>query len=149
MNSISAFIMQEYIKYNDYIKINMNIQKINDDILSCENDIVIKLSELQKCKNVDIKISLNNSLEALNNNVKKLENSRKNIIYKEFEEMKKRYPGILDKFMDGISKETLISVLTTFDNYSKGDINKDQAYNVGVDYMTKQYNLPKDFYVRK
>jgi len=90
---------------------------------------------------------LNENMEELNELNKLTKQEYETLMSEKFSEFKDKYPTLFEKFIhDDMDPEILNNVLDTYTMVEQGRINNRQGRNMGMDYTTNRFNLPKDFF---
>jgi hypothetical protein len=90
---------------------------------------------------------LNENMEELNNLNKLTKAEYDELMSKNFSEFKDKYPTLFEKFVhNDINPEILNNVLDTYTMVEQGKISQRQGRNMGMDYTTDRFNMPKDFF---
>lgn len=147
-SNTKQIILGEYNKFID-LKINdPQIKYLSETQENISKEIVNTTGTLQKIEgkdNVNQLVEKLNHLTTLHN---KLKNEYTILLKTKLEILYNNWPGLFDRLIEGIDKETLENVLNVFEDYSKGKLKADQAVNKGIDFMQTKYKLPKDFFDR-
>jgi flagellin-specific chaperone FliS len=131
----------------------MDLKMTNEKIgyLSTSQDkisreITAAFNDLQKSTSIEMTKELGNKLNYLTDLHKKLKVEYNEILQRELSVLYKNWPDIFEKIQEGIDRETLDNVLTVFENVQNGKMSKNEALSNGMDFMSKKYNLPSDFF---
>jgi len=90
---------------------------------------------------------LNENMEELNKLNKLTKEDYEDVMSTRFSEFKGRYPSLFEKFINNeMDDEILNHVLNTYTMVEQGHINTRQGRNMGMDFTTKKFDLPKDFF---
>lgn len=139
-------ILQQYDHYLDLKISNEKVKYLSESQDKLSKEIVATVGLLQKSKAEQDNIQLSQKLNHLTVLHKKLKTQYTEIIKDELKILYETWPDLFDKVIEGVDRETLEHVLTTFDEYQKGQLDANQAVGQGMNYMTTKYNLPKDFF---
>jgi len=147
-NDISSIIMSQY---NHFINLKSNNPKFRDlynEIESISVDIVNHIGSLNKMEKGPLAETVNAKLKELNQKHKDLNNEYKELLKIELNILYSNWPDLFEQITTGkgIDRSTLEHVLDTFRKYKNNEVSPDKAVDLGVDYMTNKYNLPKDFF---
>lgn len=139
-------ILQQYDHYLDLKISNEKVKYLSESQDKLSKEIVATVGLLQQSKAGQDNIQLSQKLNHLTALHKKLKTEYTEIIKDELKILYETWPDLFDKVIEGVDRETLEHVLTTFDEYQKGQLDANQAVGQGMNYMTTKYNLPKDFF---
>ena len=139
-------ILQQYDHYLDLKISNEKVKYLSESQDKLSKEIVATVGLLQQSKAEQDNIQLSQKLNHLTVLHKKLKTQYTEIIKDELKILYETWPDLFDKVIEGVDRETLEHVLTTFDEYQKGQLDANQAVGQGMNYMTTKYNLPKDFF---
>jgi len=144
--SVRSIIMQQYDYFLNLKISNEKIKYLSETQDKISKEIISNVGLLQKAPSKDVSNQLNTKLNNLTALHKKLKSEYTDILKTELNILYENWPGIFDKIIEGVDRETLEHVLTVFEEYQKGHLDSNEAVGQGIDYMTMKYNLPKDFF---
>jgi Zn-dependent metalloprotease len=144
--SVKDIIMGQYNRFMELKVSNEHLKYLCESQEKISKEITGAVSVLQQATEKTMIHQLNEKLEHLTTLHKKLQGEYDKILQKELDVVFTKWPGIYDKIKEGIDKDTLENVLTVFDNYQSGKVSANDAVVSGMDFMSKKYNLPKDFF---
>lgn len=147
-NNLKNKILKFFDIFNNLKTNNVEVQRLFDKVNILSQKIVIKVNDLQSLTDNDLNIKneIVNNIKILNDEHNYYKTQLDNKIKFELTELCENYPELYDKFVDGIDRETLEHVLNVIEEQRKGFITSETAINIGVNYSTVKYKLPKDFF---
>ena len=145
-SEIKRTIMEHYDRFINLQKTNETIGHLSQSKEKLSQEITQTFALFQSSTEKEITQRLNEKLNHLTDLYKKLETDYDEILKKEMTVIYQQWPGIYEKFKEGIDRETLENVLTVFEHYQSGKVSANQAVNNGIDFTTKKYKLPADFF---
>jgi hypothetical protein len=147
-NNLKNKILKFFDIFNNLKTSNVEVQRLFDKVNILSQKIVLKVNDLQSLTNNDlsIKSEIVNNIKILNDEHNYYKTQLDNKIKFELTELCENYPELYDKFVDGIDRETLEHVLNVIEEQRNGFITSETAINIGVNYSTSKYKLPKDFF---
>jgi hypothetical protein len=147
-NDIAKIIMSQYDHFNDLKLNNSKFKYLSNEIENISNDIINHVGTLNKMEKGPLAESINVKLGELNSRHKKLENEYIELLKIELNILYTNWPSLFEQITtgNGIDRTTLEHVLNTFSKYKNNEVSPDKAVEMGVDFMTNKYNLPKDFF---
>lgn len=145
MNNVKSTILGQYDKFLNLKASNPKVKYLSDTQEKISNEIIATVGLLQKSSK-DVATQLSIKLNHLSDLHKKLKEEYTEILKSELSVLHENWPGIFDKVLEGVDRETLEHVLSVFEDHKKGRHDANQSVSIGVDYMTKKYKLPKDFF---
>jgi hypothetical protein len=144
---VKLTILQQYDLYTQLKTSDAKIKYMSESQDNLSKEILSTITLLQKAEKPDAP-ALHDKLNHMTEVHKKLKSEFTDTMKDKLNILYKYWPDIFDKVLEGIDRDTLENVLSVYDTFSKGQISDDQAVNLGVDYMTKKYKLPNDFFDR-
>jgi hypothetical protein len=141
-----AVIMQQFDIFQSLKTNNSHIKYLSETQETLSKEIVNTMGLLQKSTSKEETKQTSLKMEHINTLYNKLKTEYTEILKVELVVLYRQWPGLFDKFIEGIDRETLDHVLSVFDDYQKGKFDENEAVSHGVDYMQMKYNLPKDFF---
>jgi len=91
--------------------------------------------------------ALNENMEELNKLNKICKKEYESLMSDKFADFKNRYPTLFDKFINNDMDDNILNhVLDTYTMVEQGQINSRQGRNMGMDFTTQKFGLPKDFF---
>lgn len=148
LGNTKQIVLSQYDKFMDLKKNDTQIKYLSETQDNISKEIVDTTGTLQKVEgkqNVNQLVDKLNHLTSLHN---KLKHEYTELLKTKLDILYNNWPGLFDRIIDDIDKETLDHVLTAFEDYNKGKIKPDDAIKNGLDFMEKKYKLPKDFFDR-
>lgn len=144
--NVKQTILNQYDHYIEMTTRDPIIKRLFDTQQKLSAEITNTFGILQKSENKDESRSLNEKMNRLTELYNKTKKEYDDLMKKELSVVYQTWPGIYEKIIEGVDRETLVHVLTVFEDYQKGNIDADGAVMNGMDYMTSKYSLPKDFF---
>ena len=136
-------------KYRHFLhlkKSNQRIQYLSQTKETISQQIVLKVAELQQSQSKAQSNDLSMQLDHLHDLHKQLTHEYTTLLQKELEIVHQNWPGLFEKIIEGVDRQTLEHVLTVYEQYQSGNINQNEAVTQGIEYMTTKYQLPDDFF---
>lgn len=144
--NVKEIIMQQYDHYESLKKSNERVSYIVNAQEKISKEFTESFSQFQKSEDQELRRQLGDKLNHLTDLQKKLENEYQEIMKKELDILYQKWPGIFNKFVEGVDRETLEHVLSSYEKFKSGKISSNEAVMTGMDYMTERYHLPSDFF---
>lgn len=143
---IKHTILDQYDRFVQLKQTDSKIRYLAETQEKISKEIIAMVGLLQNTPDVAKQHQLNNQLNHLTDLHNNLKTEYTQLLKTEFSQIADTYPGIFDKLIEGVDRNTLEHVLTVFDEYGKGNLNSKEAVTQGIDYMTAKYHLPPDFF---
>ena len=146
--SVKEIILGQYDHLTQLRRTDPQIKYLSETQEKISQEIVDNVARLQASPSSEEATQLNVKLNHLTDIHKQLKAEYTVLLQQALAPLYTQWPGIYDKVLEGINRQTLEHVLSVFEDYDKGRLDSNQAVNQGVDYMTMTYNLPRDFFDR-
>ena len=141
-----SIILQSYDHFTTLKTSNPKIKYFSETMETISKEIVDTVGQLQGSSGKEQTVALSAKLEHLNQLHNQLKEEYTTLLKVELSVLYENWPPLFDKFIEGVDKETLEHVLTVFDDQVRGRYDANTAVGHGLDYMKRNYNLPKDFF---
>jgi len=139
-------IMDQYDHFNQLKQSNERINYLSETQNKMSQEITATFNQLQKSTDVENTKQLGEKLNYLTDLHKKLKAEYDDILQKELNVLHQNWPELFEKIQEGIDRDTLEHVLTVFEEVQSGKITKNEGVINGMEYTSKKYNLPSDFF---
>lgn len=146
--SIKTIILEQFDHFHHLEQSDPTIKGLNATLDALSKEIATTMSLLQQTTDSTITSQLTHKLQRLTELHGKSEKERDTRLQKELQVLYTTWPGIYEAIVNGASRDTLVSVLSTFEKVQSGQMDEDQAVRSGMDFMTEKYHLPHDFFNR-
>lgn len=147
-SQIKDVILQQYDKFLDLKLKNSKILYLSQTQEKLSSEIITLVSQLQGITDSSQSAEIQVKLEHLNSLYNELKEEYTQLLSTELNVLKSNFPGIFEKIIEGIDRQTLEHVLSVYMEHQKGGLTADQGLNKGMDYLTHKYSLPSDFFDR-
>lgn len=144
--NVKEIVMQQYDHYESLKKTNERVSYIVRAQEKISKEFTESFSQFQKSNDQEVRRQISDKLNHLTELQKKMESEYQEIMKVELDVLYKKWPVIYDKFIEGVDRETLEHVLTSYEKFKSGRISSNEAVMNGMDYMTERYHLPSDFF---
>lgn len=143
-------ILQQYDQYYDLIENDDTIKQLSLEKKQVSDSIICMYNKLQMTNNTnDDIIQINNKLQELDNDYKNITEKYHDILSEKLSWIKDNFPQIYELITDRdppLNRKTLEHVLEQFCMSESGKIDRKKAVENGLDYMTREFKLPNDFF---
>jgi len=144
--SVKDIILGQYDNFTKLKQSDENVKRLCQSQEQISQEITTTFSILQQSENKSPSRDLHDKLNHLTALHKTIKAEYDELLKKEMSLLLERWPDIFEKVKEGIDRDTLEHVLATFELYQSGHTSADEAVMKGMDFMSKKYNLPRDFF---